>query len=179
MHVRPGSHGTGLPHPPAMHVICIVRGGGAVPPARPQGRDGTGSDARLRFGNQVDSNESSESVTGAAAVLSPRILRARVAGRGAPKPSLPLTLLRPLWQIAYAAGADRRLRRASGGPTSAEARFGVRAYPTPDCCPVISFLKPLSEATPGNRFGSVGACRSSASGSGLPRAKNLAKAALT
>lgn len=110
-------------------------------------------------------------VTGAAAALSPRVLRVCVAGRGAPNLVCRLPFCgHPRGRSPHGAGADRRLTERPVVPL-AEHRFGVRAYPTPDRCPIIPSLKPLSQATPGNRFGSVGACRSSASRSGLLRAK--------
>src|SRR5271168_3572355 len=48
-----------------------------------------------------------------------------------------------------AAGADRRLRRGTGGPTGVEPRFRIRAYPTADRYLRRSTLRiALSETTP-------------------------------
>ena len=50
-----------------------------------------------------------------------------------------------------AAGADRRLRRGTGGPTRVEPRFRIRAYPTADRYLRRSTLRiALSETTPDN-----------------------------
>lgn len=134
--MRPRSHGTDLPHPPAITSCALSRPVVLPRPARPHGRDGRESNARLRFGNEVDSRESSESSNRRrcrTVATNPSSTRRR-AGRT--EPSLPHTLLRPsLRQIAHGAAADRRLRRATGGPTSGTS---IRRARIPDSYPLRS-----------------------------------------